>query len=116
MTEDALKPLLIARIWQSRTRTALTEEYTRYLYENGVCKIARIEGNRGVQMLRQPMGEETEFTVISYWDGIDGIKRFAGEDYEKTHHLPRDHQFLVKLEPAVRHLEVIANEWPSLSR
>jgi len=43
---------LIARIWRGQTLATMADEYTKYLYEEGVCTIAKIPGNRGVQMLR----------------------------------------------------------------
>ena len=43
---------LTARIWHGQTLEALADDYTRYLDEEGVRVIARIPGNRGVQMLR----------------------------------------------------------------
>lgn len=102
---------LIARIWHGHTPAAKAEEYTQYLYEAGIKKIESIQGNRGVQMLRKIDSKYGDFTVISYWDSIDAIKRFAGEDYEKTHNLPKDAEYLVDMEPNVRHLEVLVNDW-----
>jgi heme-degrading monooxygenase HmoA len=102
---------LIARIWHGRTPAAKAEEYAHYLFDSGVKKIAGIVGNRGVQMMRAESGDEAEFMIISYWDSIDAIKRFAGEDYTKTHDLPRDHEFLIAMEPKVRHLQLAVNFW-----
>ncbi|HUN44959.1 MAG TPA: hypothetical protein VMU85_00505 [Stellaceae bacterium] len=102
---------LIARIWHGQTRAAIAEEYTRYLYENGVRKIAAIPNNRGTQMLRKVEGGIGDFTVISYWDSVEAIKQYAGEDYEKTNVLPRDPEYLLEVEPKVRHLEVLVNDW-----
>lgn len=103
---------LIARIWHGRTPAAKAEEYTNYLYEAGIKKIQSIPGNRGVQMFRKIDAQYGDFTVISYWDSVDAIKRFAGEKYEETHNLPRDHEYLIDMEPRVKHLEVLVNDWP----
>jgi len=103
---------LIARIWHGHTPAAKAEEYTKYLYEAGIKKIESIPGNRGVQMLRKIDDKYGDFTVISYWDSIEAIKRFAGENYEETHNLPKDPEYLVDMEPHVKHLEVLVNEWP----
>ena len=51
-------------------------------------------------MLRRAEGDRTEFLVVSYWESIDAVKRFAGEDYQKPVLLPRDREFLVD-EPSV---------------
>lgn len=96
----------IARVWHGSTLKTKADEYEKYLFEAGIKKILAIPGNLGVQSFRRNDGQTTEFTVISFWESIDAIKRFAGEDYEKTHHLPKDPEYLLKLEPFVLHHEV----------
>jgi len=103
---------LIARIWHGHTPAAKAEEYTKYIYESGIKKIESIPGNRGVQLFRRIDDQYGDFTVISYWDSIEAIKRFAGEKYEETHNLPKDSEYLVDMEPTVKHLTVLVNEWP----
>lgn len=101
----------IARVWHGRTSAARADEYEVYLNDAGIRKIRSIPGNIGVQMFRRSEGETEEFIVISYWESRDVIRGFAGADIEKTHHLPRDPEFLVELEPLVRHYDVVVNEW-----
>jgi len=101
---------LVGRVWHGRTPASKAEEYTRYLDESGVKKILAIEGNRGCQMFRRIEGDTAEFFVISYWDSRDAIKKFAGDDIEKTHNLPRDPEFLIELEPHVRHFDVLVDQ------
>ncbi|SRR5579883_805043 len=100
----------IARIWHGRTPTAKADAYYRYLNEAGIQKILAIPGNLGAQVLRRTEGDVTEFTVISYWKSLDAIRKFAGTDIEKTHNLPRDPEFLLELEPRVKHFEVLLDD------
>jgi heme-degrading monooxygenase HmoA len=102
---------LVARMWHGRTPAAKAEEYTRYLNEAGIKKISAIQGNLGVQMFRRLDGDAADFYVISYWRSRDAIRAFAGEDIGKTHPLPRDPEYLLELEPYVKHFDVIVNEW-----
>jgi hypothetical protein len=51
--------------------------------------------------------------VLSYWDSLDAVRLFAGDDIEKVRALPRDPEYMVGAEPAVRHFEVIVNHWPA---
>ncbi len=108
---DAPPPKMMARVWHGKTKTARAAEYYAYLNEAGVEKIKAIEGNVGVQIFRRTNGDITEFTVISYWTSLDAIKKFAGEEIEKTHPLPRDPEFLIDPEPTVKHFEVVQNDW-----
>jgi len=108
----ASAPRLIARIWHGQTLASKAEDYTKYLYEAGVRKIAAIPGNRGVQMLRMVGDGVADFQVLSYWDSFDAIKLFAGDDYQKVRHLPKDPEYMIGKKPAVQHFEVTVNHWP----
>ncbi len=98
---------VVARMWHGRTLTSRADEYYAYLKEAGIDKIEAIEGNLGAQVLRRTNGKTTQFIVISYWESRDAIKKFAGEDIEKTHFLPKDPQYLLELEPKVKHFDVL---------
>jgi heme-degrading monooxygenase HmoA len=100
------KPM-IARIWHGRTLTAKADEYEKYLNASGVERILKTDGNHGAEVLRKTEGPRTDFIVISYWESIDAVKRFAGPNYEKAVILDRDREFLVEVEPNVLHYEVV---------
>ncbi len=98
---------MVARIWHGRVRTEKADEYNAYLQKEGIEKIEAIPGNLGAQVLRRTEGKVTEFTVISYWPSREAIHAFAGADIEKTHNLPRDKEFLLEMEPKVKHFDVV---------
>jgi heme-degrading monooxygenase HmoA len=97
----------VARMWHGRVPTAKADEYYVYLKKEGIDKIEAIEGSLGAQILRRTEGSVTEFEVISYWSSLEAIKKFAGDDIEKTHFLPKDPQYLLELEPKVKHFDVL---------
>ncbi|MFQ4140959.1 antibiotic biosynthesis monooxygenase family protein [Chlorogloeopsis sp. ULAP02] len=101
---------VIARIWHGRTLNSKADEYYTYLNEAGIKKILAIPGNLGAQVLRRSDGKITEFTVISYWESRDAIRKFAGNDIEKARYLPRDKEYLLELEPNVKHFDVLLDE------
>jgi len=68
---------VIARIWHGRTLTSKADEYYAYLKEAGINKIEAIEGNLGAQVLRRTEDKTTDFTVISYWESREAIKKFC---------------------------------------
>ncbi|MBD2564562.1 MULTISPECIES: antibiotic biosynthesis monooxygenase family protein [Nostoc] len=101
---------VIARIWHGTTLTSKADEYYVYLVEAGIKKIESIPGNLGVQVLRRTDGNNTEFTVISYWESRDAIRKFAGNDIEKVRFLPRDKEYLIKPETTVKHFDVMLDD------
>jgi heme-degrading monooxygenase HmoA len=100
----------VARIWHGRVQRARGDEYQKYLYESGVKKLRQIPKNEGVLMLRSDSPGDSEFIVISLWPDRDAIHAYAGSDIEKVHSLPRDPEFLLEVEPKVKHFDVIADE------
>jgi len=103
----------IARIWRGRTELARSEEYTTYLFDTGVRKIAATPDNRGVQLMRLIGNGVAEFEVLSYWDSRDAIRAFAGDDIEQVRHLPRDPEYMIGAKPSVRHFEVMVDHRPA---
>ena len=55
-------------------------------------------------------GEVAHFLLISLWESMDAIRRFAGEDAERARYYPEDEQFLLELEPTVQHYDVLINK------
>ncbi|MBN3907713.1 MAG: antibiotic biosynthesis monooxygenase [Nostoc sp. NMS1] len=98
---------VVARIWHGTTLTSKADEYYAYLLEAGIKKIESIPGNLGAQVLCRIDGNNTEFTVISYWESRDAIRKFAGNDIEKVRPLPRDNEYLIKPETKVKHFDVL---------
>lgn len=100
----------VARMWHGRTTDARAAEYYDYLTRAGVSKFRTIPGNLGVDVLTRSRDGVTEFLVISYWRSLGDIKAYAGADIEKTHNLPRDPEYLLEMEPNVRHFTVRMSE------
>jgi hypothetical protein len=102
---NRLRPA-IARIWRGRTTAAKADEYDRYLYEHGIKPLA--EKALGVQMFREDRASESEFVTISYWESVEAMSRFAGDDPRRIHHLERDAEFLIELPGGVQILDIVA--------
>ncbi len=101
---------MIARSWDGLTPAAKADEYTDYVRRTGVTELATTDGNRGVYLLRRKEGDQERFRVLSLWDSMEGIRRFAGDDVEKARYFPEDARFLLGLARNVEHFEVVAAE------
>jgi len=99
---------MIARSWDGITQAADSDEYADYVRRTGVTDLAATDGNVGVYLLRRREGGRTRFRVLSLWDSMEGIRRFAGDDPERARYYPEDQRFLLALEPRVEHFEVVA--------
>jgi heme-degrading monooxygenase HmoA len=101
---------MIARVWRGRTRSEHGDEYVKYVKRTGITAHRATVGNRGSMLLRRETGGETEFYVISFWESLDAVRGFAGEDPEVAVYFPEDEEYLLEFEPNVRHYEVSAYE------
>lgn len=107
MSPTIRKPPAIARIWRGRTTRDRADEYERYNYEVGIKPL--IEKALGVQTFREDRQDETEFMTISYWESVEAMSAFAGDDPTKIHHLERDEEFLVELPKEVQILQLLTS-------
>jgi hypothetical protein len=106
-SSDSRRQPAIARIWRGRTRPDVADAYARYLYEHGIKPLANKA--LGVQSLREDRAQESEFVTISYWESVEAMSRFAGNDPRRIHHLERDAEFLIELPAGVQVLELVTN-------
>jgi len=97
---------MIARTWRGAVRTADAAAYATYIDETGMKAYAATPGNQGAYMLTREVGELTEFTTLSFWDSVDAIRAFAGEDYETAVFYPEDDRYLVERDATCTHYEV----------
>jgi heme-degrading monooxygenase HmoA len=97
---------MIARMWFGRTKAEDYDAYLAYLEESGVAELKRTSGNQGVMVVRRLDGDEAEFGVISFWDSLDEVKAFAGEDEDVARYFPDDERFLLEFTPRLKHFEV----------
>jgi heme-degrading monooxygenase HmoA len=98
---------MMARHWHGVTR-ADADAYARYLNETGIRDYKAPPGNPGVLALRRVEDGCAHFDLFSFWDSLDAIKQFAGENVDVARYYPADREYLLELEPRVIHYEVLA--------
>ncbi len=97
---------MIARVWRGITLKDRADDYLAYLNETGLKEYAKIAGSRGVTILRREQGEHCEIMLISLWESMDAVRAFAGENPDRSVYYPQDDQYLLQMEPLVRHYDV----------
>jgi heme-degrading monooxygenase HmoA len=102
---------MIARTWRGVVRAADADRYATYVEETGLRAFSETEGNLGALLLRRPCGDAneatTELLVVSFWESMDAVKRFAGPRPDQAVFYPEDEQYLVRRDLAVDHFEVV---------
>ncbi len=100
----------VARVWHGRTPAAKADAYATYMLETDLRQMRALPGNLGIQVLRRNEGAFTDFVVISYWPSRDAVRQWAGENIELARYSDKDREFLVDLEPTVKHYDIIFTE------
>ncbi len=94
---------MIARTWRGWTRREDSDTYLDYLRETGLKEYRTTPGNRGAWALQRDDGDRTEIVTLSFWDSLEAVRAFAGDDVERAVFYPEDDRFLVDRELAVAH-------------
>lgn len=98
---------MIGRTWHGRVPTEKADAYYAYLQRTGLSDYVKTPGNRGVYVLRRTDGQVTHFLLLTFWDSLDAIRAFAGDEYERARYYPEDDEFLLEREPYVSHYDVL---------
>lgn len=99
---------MISRIWHGYTTFENADSYESLLKEEiftGI-KNRNIKGYKGIQLLRRNMDNETEFITVMWFESIDSVRIFAGEDYEKAVVPEKAQKLLLRFDAKSQHYEV----------
>ena len=103
---------MIARHWRGWTKPENADSYEKLLRETVLPGIEKLEGHQGVLLLRNDAPEESQFIVINFFDSLESVKRFAGNDYRVPVFEPEARQLLSRVDPFANHFEVRAAHLP----
>lgn len=79
---------MIARIWHGWTTPQNADAYEQLLKDEVFVGIAakQVTGYKGIQLLRREINDEVEFTTIMWFDSVEAVREFIGnEDYEMAY-------------------------------
>lgn len=100
---------MIARVWHGWTTTDNAGRYEDLLRTTVFPGIAArsLEGYRGITLLCRHAASEEEFVTIMWFDTLDAVSRFAGEDYEAAYVPSEARALLARWDERSRHYEVV---------
>lgn len=98
---------MIARCWRGEATTEGGEVYLQLVTERVFPALAAIEGQRGGYVLRRPLDAGVEFLVVTLWDSLEAIRRFAGPCAEIAVVEPDARAVLSRFDERVAHYEVV---------
>ncbi len=99
---------MICRIWHGWTAPADADAYEALLKSEILIGIQdrRIAGYRGIQLLRRSLGDEVEFVTVMWFDSVEAVRTFAGDDYQEAVVPPKARLLLSQFDERSQHYEV----------
>jgi heme-degrading monooxygenase HmoA len=66
--------------------------------ERAVPDYSSVDGLKKLLFLRDVKANVAHFLLVTYWDSIEAVKNFAGENPEKAKYYPKDDDYLLEKE------------------
>lgn len=100
---------MITRIWHGWTTHENADAYQGLLEAEILPGIARkkIPGFRGAHLIRRTLDEEVEFITLLWFDSLDSVRSFMGEDYEVAYVPDTAKAVLARFDARSQHYDVI---------
>lgn len=99
---------MISRIWHGYTTFENADKYENLLKEEIFLGIKgrNIAGFHEIQLFRRQLKNEVEFITVMWFDSLDAVREFAGDDYEVAVVLPQARALLSHFDERSQHYEV----------
>jgi|SRR5271168_4487085 len=98
---------MIIRSWKARTVAKNVDAYARHFSGSILPALRRIPGHKGAYLLTKNEGSSVELVVLTLWDTMDAIQRFAGKDVDQAVVEPAAEAVLESFDRNVQHYEVV---------
>lgn len=103
---------MIGRHWRGFAPLETAEAYLEHLRESTLPGLHEIAGHRGVTILQRETGGEVEFVVLTFWDSLEAVRAFAGDDFETAVVPPEARALLARFDERAVHYEVAVQLTP----
>ena len=99
---------MISRIWHGYTSFKNADIYENLLKEEifAGIKNRNIKGFSEINLLRRNLENEVEFITIMWFDSIESVREFAGNDYEAAVVPEKAQKVLSRYDRRSQHYEV----------
>lgn len=74
----------IERHWTGIARKERAAEYIQHLKHDTFPQLSGIKGFISARILHRELKEGIEFLIVTEWESIEDIKKFAGDDVEQS--------------------------------
>ena len=100
---------MICRQWRGWTTLENADAYERIVRDEVIRGIEgrHISGFLHIDLIKRDLDDEVEFQTLMWFDSLDAIKAFMGEDYSVSHVPGPARAVLKRFDERAAHYEVI---------
>ena len=100
---------MISRVWHGWTTPENADAYERLLLSEVLPGIAAksIPGYQGAHVFRRSLESEVEFITMMWFDSLDNVRDFQGEDYEVAYVPTAAREVLARFDARSQHYDVL---------
>jgi heme-degrading monooxygenase HmoA len=100
---------MICRLWRGWTTKDNAEAYERIVRGEVIPGIEarHIPGFRSIDLVRRERDDDVEFMTLMWFDSLDNVTVFMGQDYETSHVPPHAQAVLADFDKRSAHYEVL---------
>ncbi len=99
---------MIARTWHGTTKKEDVEAYSNFLKQTAIPDYKNTPGFIKLIFLRHIENEIAHFTLLTFWENLQVVESFSGNDISIPKYYEEDKLFLLEFEQKVIHQEVFA--------
>lgn len=107
---------MIARTWRASADRERRDAYPEHFRCRVVPELRAVAGFLGADLLSRDSADTVEFTVVTRWESMDAIRRFAGDDPERAVVDPEAAAVLRRFDRRVTHDEIVEQVEPQAPR
>ncbi len=97
---------MIARIWKGEVPLDRSDEYLERMRTIAIPDYRSTDGNQGAFALRRLHEDRAEFLMLTFWDSLESIKAFNGDDISVAKYYDFDEEVLLEMVPNADHYEI----------
>ena len=101
---------MISRQWRGLARIDQASAYEQHLRAETFPALRKIEGFVDATILKRPVPPGIEFLIVTRWDSMAAIEKFAGRDAEIAVVPENVRRMMLEYDQRVRHYEAQASE------
>lgn len=98
--------MTIMRLCHGEVEIEKADEYENFMIERAAPDYGSVDGLQKLYFQRKNEEKNVHFLLVTLWDSIESVKKFAGDNPEIAKYYPEDDDYLLRKEKHVSMYEV----------